>query len=150
MDQAGGGPVTLQPIGVVRNGVRAPRPDGWAAVESRLELAPAYAAGLRGLDGFSHVMVVCWLHLVPDALRTVAVEPPAPGLPAVGVFAARTQRRPNPLGLTVAAVVKVEEGALTVRGLDAVDGTPVLDLRPYLPPYDSVPDARMPAWVWGG
>ena len=64
-----------------------------------------------------------------------------------GVLATRSQRRPNPIGVSVVAVVQRRKGVLRVQGLDAIDGTPVLDIKPYLPPYDSVPDARMPDWV---
>lgn len=142
--------LTLHPIGVVRNAVATPRPDGWAQVESRIEVAEAYRAGLAGLEGFSHVIVVCWLHLVPPELRTGDAEPLGPGLPAVGAFATRRQTRPNPLGVSVVPLVRVTGDALVVRGLDGVDGTPVLDIKPYLPPYDSVANARVPEWVWGG
>ncbi len=140
--------IHLTPIGFVHNSVETPRPDGWSNVESRIELLPEYAAGLLALDGFSHVTVVCWLHLVPPELRTAGQEPVAPGRPPAGTFATRSQRRPNPLGVAVVALVNVEGATLTVRGLDAIDGTPVLDLRPYLPPYDALPNARMPRWVW--
>jgi tRNA-Thr(GGU) m(6)t(6)A37 methyltransferase TsaA len=142
-------PITLNPIGAVHNVVTTPRPDGWAGVESRIEVGEAYRAGLAGLEGFSHIIVVYWLHLVPPELRTADTEPAGPGLPAVGAFATRRQTRPNPLGVSVVPLLRVTDGALVVRGLDAVDGTPVLDIKPYLPPYDSVTGARMPEWVWG-
>lgn len=142
-------PITLHPIGVVRNAMATPRPDGWAQVESRIEVAEAHREGLAGLEGFSHVIVVCWLHLAPPELRKAGAEPAGPGLPAVGAFASRRQTRPNPLGVSVVPLVRVTDGELVVRGLDAVDGTPVLDIKPYLPPYDSVANARMPNWVWG-
>jgi tRNA (Thr-GGU) A37 N-methylase len=88
---------------------------------------------------------------VPEAARkAVALGPGwAPGMPAVGVFATRTQFRPNPLGVTVVELMKIDGNALTVVGLDALNGTPVLDIRPYLPPYDAYPDASLPPWVYG-
>ncbi len=140
--------IHLHPIGYVHNGVQTPRPDGWAAIGSRIELLAEYAPGLLALDGFSHVTVVCWLHLVPPDLRTVTQDPVAPGRPPAGTFATRSQRRPNPLGVSVVHLVKVAGATVTVRGLDAIDGTPVLDLRPYLPPFDAPANARMPRWVW--
>lgn len=145
----GDGVPDVRPIGWVRNAVSDPQPHGWERVESRIELLPEYAPGLLGLDGFSHVLVVCWLHLVPAELRQVGQEPVAPKLPVVGTFATRSQRRPNPLGVSAVPLVRVADGTLTVRGLDAVDGTLVLDIKPYLPPYDSHPKAGMPRWVWG-
>jgi len=142
-------PINLHPIGAVRNAIGTPRPYGWMQVESRIEIAEAYGEGLVGIEGFSHVIVVCWLHMVPPDLRTPATEPVGPGEPAVGAFASRRQARPNPLGVSVVPLVRLDSDALVVRGLDAVNGTPVLDIKPYLPPYDSVPNARMPEWVWG-
>lgn len=138
----------LRPIGYVRNAVGEPQPHGWEALDSRLELLPEFATGLLGLEGFSHVIVVCWLHRVPDDLRTVEQAPVAPGLPVVGTFATRSQKRPNPLAVSVVEVGAVDGSGLTVRGLDAIDGTPVVDIKPYLPPYDSRPKARLPKWVW--
>jgi tRNA-Thr(GGU) m(6)t(6)A37 methyltransferase TsaA len=141
--------IVLYPIGVVRNQVTAPRPEGWRQVESRLVLTSEATPGLQGIEGFSHVIVVCWLHMVPQERRGAQPEPAGPGLPPVGPFASRRQSRPNPLGVAVVSLVRAEAGAIVVRGLDAIDGTPVLDIKPYLPPYDSVPQARMPRWVWG-
>jgi tRNA-Thr(GGU) m(6)t(6)A37 methyltransferase TsaA len=140
----------LRPIGVVRNGVARPRPDGWEAVESRLVIAPQHTAGLRGIEGFSHVIVLAWLHLALDAREAVAIHPGGdPRLPLTGVFALRVAGRPNPIGVSIVPLLRVEGSELLVRGLDAVDGTPLLDLKPYLPPYDSVPGALLPGWASG-
>ncbi len=140
----------LRPIGVVRNGVARPRPDGWEAVASRLVIGPEHAAGLRGIEGFSHIVVLTWLHLALDAREAVAIHPGGDTrLPLTGVFALRVAGRPNPIGVSVVPLLRVEDNVLLVRGLDAVDGTPLLDLKPYLPPYDSVPGALLPGWASG-
>ncbi|MBI2887843.1 MAG: tRNA (N6-threonylcarbamoyladenosine(37)-N6)-methyltransferase TrmO [Chloroflexi bacterium] len=148
--QGEGDTYCLRPIGLVRNGVPDPQPHGWEAVESELRLDPALAPALEGLAGFSHVIVLFWMHRVPQELRKGGQYHPGgrTDLPLVGVFATRTQLRPNPLGLAVVSLLGVDGPVLRVRGLDATDGTPVLDIKPYLPPYDAPPGVRMPAWVW--
>lgn len=136
----------LRPIGTVRNAVGEPRPHGWESVESRIELRPEHVAGLDGIDGFSHLIVLFWLHLIPEDKRTAG---PQEDWPAAATFATRTPLRPNPIGMSVVEFLERQDGVLRVRGLDAIDGTPVLDIKPYLPPYDARPDAKMPDWVNG-
>jgi tRNA (adenine37-N6)-methyltransferase len=102
---------------------------------------------LEGISGFSHVFVLFWLHEITSKEReTLKVHPRGRrDLPLLGVFATRTNLRPNPIGLTLCELVKVEGNVLTVRGLDAFDGTPVLDLKPY-DSWDCAANARMPDW----
>jgi len=142
----------IRPIGTVQNGIRRPRSTGWHNVESVIAIDPIYQQGLTGIDGFSHLIVVTWLHLAATERRdTLALHPGGDTrLPLLGVFALRVAARPNPIGVTVVRLLRVEGGALSVRGLDAVDGTPVLDLKPYLPPYDSEPAALLPGWALSG
>jgi|DewCreStandDraft_2_1066082.scaffolds.fasta_scaffold00774_16 tRNA-Thr(GGU) m(6)t(6)A37 methyltransferase TsaA len=142
--------VTLVPIGVVRNRVSEPMPEGWEAVESRIVLRPELAPALLGLGDYSHIYVLFWLHRIPPHLRGTRLQlhpRDRQDLPLQGMFATRTQLRPNPVGLTVTRLLSVRGNVLRVLGLDAINGTPVLDLKPYVPYYDAVPDARQPAWV---
>jgi len=144
-------PVSLEPIGVVRSPVRRPRPHGWEGVEARIVLRPELAPALLGLEGFSHVFVLFFMHQVPPEMRGARLQLHPQGredLPLQGLFATRSQLRPNPIGLTACTLLQVRGNVLWVRGLDAIDGTPVLDIKPYLPPYDALPTARMPPWVW--
>lgn len=143
--------IVLAPIGWVRNEVKQPRPHGWQAVESDIELLPEHATGLEAIDAFTHIIVLFWLHRIPPGERKAEQLYPGPrlGLPLVGTFATREQRRPNPIGVAVVPLLSKHDATLHVRGLDAIDGTPVLDIKPYLPPFDAPPDARMPSWVWG-
>ncbi len=146
-------PVALTPIGVVRSPVRRPRPYGWERVEARIVLRPDLAPALLGLEGFSHIYVLFFMHQVPPKERGSRLQLHPQGredLPLQGVLATRSQLRPNPIGLTVCPLLRVRGNVVWVRGLDAVDGTPVLDIKPYLPPYDAVPQAAMPPWVWEG
>jgi tRNA-Thr(GGU) m(6)t(6)A37 methyltransferase TsaA len=105
------------------------------------------AEALEGIDGFSHLFVLFWLHKTPAKERkTLKVHPRGRrNLPLLGIFATRTMLRPNPIGLTVVELVKVKGNALTVRGLDAFDGTPVLDIKPF-DSRDNVANAKVPKW----
>jgi tRNA-Thr(GGU) m(6)t(6)A37 methyltransferase TsaA len=135
--------VVLQAIGYVRNDVVKPRPRGWERVESTIEVAPDRAPLLEGLDRYSHVIVVCYLDLAaaapekPDRLTLASGR-------EYGLLATRSQLRPNHLGVSAVPLLGMEGTAVRVRGLDAIDGTPVLDIKPYLPEYDAIPDARIP------
>jgi tRNA-Thr(GGU) m(6)t(6)A37 methyltransferase TsaA len=122
--------ITLKAIGHVENIVDEPlSPDEIRAVESRIVLDPKLIDGLLGLEPGNRVMVIfyfhrsegydLWQHPRGDATR-----------PRRGVFALRTPRRPNPIGVTVADLVAIEGNVLRVQGLDAINGTPVLDLKP--------------------
>lgn len=142
--------LTLRPIGMVRNSVKEPRPDGWEAVVSRIILRPGLAEAVIGLDGYSHLLVLFWLHLVPardESSKTVVPLAGDAGISCQGVLATRSQQRPNPIGTTVVYQLSSKGNILRVRGLDAIDGTPVLDVKPYIPFYDSVESARLPRWA---
>ena len=140
-------PIVYRAIGVVRNRIRESRADGWEDVRSDIILAEELADALDGLDGFSHVIVVFHIDRVPEADRRLNVPLRGVGTPSKGVLATRSQLRPNPIGVAVVPVLHRRKHVLRVKGLDALDGTPVLDLKPYLPLYDSVPDARLPDWA---
>ena len=137
-------PVSYHAIGVVRNRRREPQPDGWEDVKSDIVLREDVREALDSLEGFSHVIVVFHMHEVPPAEARARVPV---GAAERGVLATRSQLRPNPIGVAVVPLVHRRENVLRVRGLDAIDRTPVLDVKPYLPPYDSVPDARLPDWA---
>jgi tRNA-Thr(GGU) m(6)t(6)A37 methyltransferase TsaA len=140
---------TVRPIGLVHNDRTELGPDGWLALPSRIVLFDEFRAGLDAISGFSHIIVLTWLDRVPDAeRRAIALRPEGDRYPgAVGIFALRVPARPNPIGVTVVPLLAREGTVLHVRGLDAVDGTPVLDVKPYLPRYDSVPEASLPDWA---
>jgi tRNA-Thr(GGU) m(6)t(6)A37 methyltransferase TsaA len=140
--------VTLQIIATVKNGRTSAADADWGAVESAIEMKPEFAAGLEGLDGFSHALILFYMHLDPDREPPALVRRPRgrADMPLLGVFAQRGRMRPNPVGITAVEIVRVEPGRLIVRGLDAVDGTPVLDLKPYAPPFDCIEHASVPEW----
>ena len=140
----------VHPIGTVKCAVNEMSQGNWASVESEIRLDPEYAPGLQGLEGFSHVLVIFFLDRAQDFdLKTQLLRRPRgmDDLQAVGVFAQRTKYRPNPIGITAVELLGIDGNVVRVRGLDALDGTPVLDLKPYMPPFDRVDDVTMPPWV---
>jgi tRNA (adenine37-N6)-methyltransferase len=144
------GDVTLRPIGVVRNKVKEPMPDGWADVESRIIIRPELEPMLLNLGEYSHVIVVFWPHKVPDEVRgsKPQLHPrDDEKYPLMGILATRSQIRPNPVLTTPVRLLEVKGAILRVRGLDAIHGTPVLDVKPYLPHHDAIADAKVPGWV---
>ena len=142
--------ITFNPIGVVRNDVNKMSTGNWADAESRIELDPELAPGLQGLADFSHVVVVFHLDRIPpfDKAKQLLRQPRGmEHLAPVGVFAQRTKFRPNPIGVTPARLVSIKGNVLTVAGLDAMDGTPVLDIKPFIPEFDSVENSKQADWV---
>ena len=143
--------VRFRPIGVVRSPFSdldgMPLQSVAAAdVEGRIEIRPDLAPGLRDLDGFSHIHVVTFLHRSrPDDLVVVPYLDDTPR----GVLATRSPRHPNPIGLTVMRLVAVAGATLEVAGVDLLDGTPVLDVKPYVPAFDVV-DADRTGWLAHG
>ena len=140
----------VRAIGAVRCAVTEMSQGGWAKVESTIHLDPELAGGLQGLTGFSHVLVVFFLDRAQgfDAVKQLLRRPRGrEDMQEVGVFAQRTKFRPNPLGITAVELLGIAGNVLTVRGLDALDGTPVLDIKPYMPPFDRMENVKMPPWV---
>jgi tRNA-Thr(GGU) m(6)t(6)A37 methyltransferase TsaA len=142
-------PVTLRAVAVVRNGVREPRMGGWQDVRSDIIVRQDLEPALDGIDSYSHLIVLFYMQQVPEQEKErTHVHPRGdPRYPLQGVLATRSPRRPNPIGMAVVPLIKRRRNILRVKGLDALDGTPVLDLKPYLPDHDSVPDARLPEWA---
>ena len=104
---------------------------------------------LDGLDEFSHLIVLYWMHqLTPGRELSLKVHPMGKlELPLVGRFATRSPSRPNPVGQATVKLLERRGNILKVRGLDATNGTPVIDIKPYLPGYDSASDAKVPPWM---
>ena len=103
-----------------------------------------YRPGLAGLAGSSHLVILTWLQHAP---RNLIIQKPRHAAEAKGVFALRTPARPNPVGLHIAGIVSIdiEAGVIELDAIDVLDGTPVIDLKPYFPSVDSFPDAVRPA-----
>jgi tRNA-Thr(GGU) m(6)t(6)A37 methyltransferase TsaA len=125
---------TLRPIGFARTPYNETKqiPKGFGAkheAEGVIEIEPDFEAGLKDIDGFSHLFVI-WIFHRSDGFDLVGT-PPIDNKPH-GVFATRSPRRPNPIGLTVVELLRRDGGKLHVRGVDMLDATPILDIKPYL------------------
>ncbi|MCB9797350.1 MAG: tRNA (N6-threonylcarbamoyladenosine(37)-N6)-methyltransferase TrmO [Alphaproteobacteria bacterium] len=142
--------LTLTPIGRVRSPFTerhgTPRQAGEAGGRGQLVLDPERVplAALSDLEGIERLWVLSWLHLNGPGWPA-RVRPPRGG-PKRGLFATRAPHRPNPLGLSVVRLLGVEGHVLEVDGLDLIDGTPILDLKPYVPFADAFPDSAV-GWV---
>ncbi|MCB9593315.1 MAG: tRNA (N6-threonylcarbamoyladenosine(37)-N6)-methyltransferase TrmO [Sandaracinaceae bacterium] len=141
-------PLPVHPIGVVRSPfsrkVDAPRqPRAAEGVEGRIELDPSLAHAVEDLDGFEHVWVLAWMDRV-ETFRP-KVHPPRSETKR-GVLATRSPHRPNPIALSVMRLLRVEGTVLFVSGVDLLDGTPVLDVKPYIPWTDAIPRSRV-GWL---
>lgn len=143
--------LSVEPIGFVRNGERDAARQDWRGVRSRIELRADLEGALLGLADYSHVMVLGWLHEIPDELRNRVQAYPSGDtrLPIQGALALRGGARPNPVSMTVCRLRKVEGATLEVEDLDLIDGTPVIDVKPYVAFYDAVPKASIPKWARG-
>ncbi len=140
-------PFSFAPIGKVRTDVPdADIPRRRRELVSRVEIDPRYVDGLVGIEAYSQIIVLFWMDRTPES-DTLLVQPRGERtIDPVGVFAQRGRNRPNPIGLAVVDLIDCRDGVLTVRRLDAYDGTPVIDLKPY-DSYDVFPNPRMPAWL---
>jgi tRNA-Thr(GGU) m(6)t(6)A37 methyltransferase TsaA len=139
----------LKAIGIVRNGVKQPIRHGWSEVVSNIVIDSHLAEALDGLDQFSHLIVLYWMHqLNPRRKLPLKVHPMGKAeLPLMGRFATRSPSRPNPVGQATVRLLERRGNILKVKGLDAIDGTPVIDIKPYIPGYDSATDAKAPRWT---
>jgi tRNA (adenine37-N6)-methyltransferase len=139
----------LRPIGVVKSPVKEAVDKDWGDVISEIRLEPEYAGGLTGLEDFSHIQVVFFMHQATWNPAADLIRRPRgrADMPLVGIFAQRARHRPNPIGLTTVALVGVKNNVLAVRGLDAIDGTPVLDIKPYNPGFDTREEVKVPEWM---
>jgi len=141
--------IGLRPIGVVANaGDDVGRVD-WSRERSEIHLDARYVDALLGLGDYSHILVIAWLDRIPEELRGRLRAYPSgeERYPVQGAFALRGGARPNPLSVTVCRLLRVDGTRLRVEGLDLVDRTPVLDIKPYIAHYDSVPQATLPRWA---
>ncbi|MGB9854760.1 MAG: tRNA (N6-threonylcarbamoyladenosine(37)-N6)-methyltransferase TrmO [Candidatus Bathyarchaeales archaeon] len=117
---------------------------------AKIRVFPEFCSGLKGIEGFSHLIILYWIHLRDSEAerRTLLVFPRRHKVNVkTGVFACRSPSRPNPIGLCVVELVEVKNCVLTVRGLDAFEGSPIVDIKPYIPRIDSFPEARVPDWM---
>ena len=140
------GKICLNPIGFVKTEAVGDEVKDKSKV-SKIILNDELVQALEGLSEFSHLFVIFFMSQIPEDKRMILKVHPRGrmDMPLLGVFATRTNLRPNPIGLTLVELLKVEGNTLTVRGLDAFDGTQILDLKPF-DSWDTAKNARVPDW----
>jgi tRNA (adenine37-N6)-methyltransferase len=142
--------ITLHPIGTVSCARTDTRDDDWGLVESTISLDPERFSPdvLLGLDAFSHIEVVYFFHLVREEQIHLGARHPRgrTDWPLTGIFAQRAKARPNRLGISRCALLEVDGLILRVRGLDAIDGSPVIDIKPYFNEFGPRGQVVQPAW----
>lgn len=140
--------MTITPIGIIHSPFTDIKnmpiqPAGAADVEGTVVIDEEYTAGLNDLDSFSHIYLLYHFH---KTTRTALTVKPFFDTVERGVFATRAPLRPNHIGMSIVRLVKREKNVLTVRGCDILDGTPLLDIKPYAPQFDCYPDATS-GWI---
>ena len=138
-------PVMVQPIGYVKNSLGRRPYNKWRDTESELIINEEYREALNRLDEFSHIEVIFYLHEVDKEFRTRIHPTGNLEYPLMGAFATRTPNRPSRIALTTCKLLSVEGNILRVKGLDAYDGSPVLDIKPYSGKH--VENLKVPQWI---
>ena len=139
--------MNLKAIGIVRNEIKEPMHQDSGDIVSEIIIDSSLTEALDDLDKFSHIIILYWIHRSRGP-SPVKVHPRGNKDRALmGVFATRSPSRPNPIGKSTVRLLERKGNILKVRGLDAIDGSPVLDIKPYIPGYDSVDDCRAPSWM---
>jgi tRNA-Thr(GGU) m(6)t(6)A37 methyltransferase TsaA len=139
--------INLKAIGVVRSEIKESTRRDCDDLVSEIVIDRSLTEALDNLEEFSHIIVIYWIHRSrrPSPRKVHPRGNPQHAL--MGVFATRSPSRPNPIGKATVRLLQRRGNVLKVRGLDAIDGSPVLDIKPYIPGYDSVDDARAPSWM---
>lgn len=142
--------IEVKPIGFVRNVRQTPEDDGWGDISSEILLADDWGEdALSEIESFSHIEVIYYFHLVDERKIETGARHPRnnPVWPKVGILAQRGKNRPNRLGATIAKLLRREGRTLFVVGLDAIDGTPVLDIKPVMREFLPQEEIKQPAWA---
>ncbi len=140
--------IRYRPIGVVRSPFKdiagmPIQPAGAAGIQGTVEVWPEFVEGLKDLEGFSHIILLYHFHQVQEVRLTVV---PFMDSEPHGVFATRAPKRPNPIGLSVVRLIRVDRNVLHIENVDILDGTPLLDIKPYVPEFDPLPVERV-GWL---
>jgi tRNA-Thr(GGU) m(6)t(6)A37 methyltransferase TsaA len=130
--------IIYTPIGIIHSPFKTPdgtpiQPAAAKNIEGTIEIYSEYQVGLQDLDGFSHIIVLFHCHLIKDYNLKVT---PYLDNHEHGVFATRAPVRPNPIGMSIVNLIKIEKEILFIKGVDIIDGTPLLDIKPYVPEFD--------------
>lgn len=138
--------ITLTAIGVVKNNIKKPRFGSFKNEVSEIILKEKFTDALKGIEDYSHLIIVFWMDKVKD--KVITHRPQGnPDVPIVGIFSCRCPQRPNPVAVTTVKLLSRQGNKLKVKGLDILNGTPIIDIKPYWPVYDEVKGVKIPKWV---
>ena len=142
--------ISLNPIGYVSNEIENRKDTTWGEDVSKIILEEEYSGGLKGLDDFSHAIIIYYLdkaHFERD--KHIQRKPQnREDMPLVGIFSQRGKDRPNQIGITAVQIMSLKNDTLIVKGLDAINSTPIIDIKPYYPMYDYKENATVPEWAY--
>ncbi|MEH7463478.1 tRNA (N6-threonylcarbamoyladenosine(37)-N6)-methyltransferase TrmO [Bacillus thuringiensis] len=140
--------INMRSIGEVASIIDEKVYEQWGEVVSTIIIHPKYKDGLVGLEEYSHAIVIFFMDQFKEKTQSWIRKPRGiEALDAKGCFAQRTKYRPNPIGISTVEIVSIEDNVMIVKGLDANNKTPVLDVKPYISEFDSREDTRSPIWM---
>lgn len=138
--------IKLKTIGFVKNQEKQHFGD-WSKIVTDLVIDQKYKDALKGLEDYSHLIVVYWMHKVKTCDIRHVPQGKINEVPEVGIFACRCPQRPNPIGISTVEILGIKDSIITVKGLDTIENTPILDIKPYTPQYDAASNVKTPDWV---
>lgn len=138
--------VTLKQIGSARNQEKK-HFGGWRNVVTDILINNEYEDALKGLEDYSHLIVIFWMNEVKTCDIRHVPQGRVGEVPEVGIFACRCPQRPNPIGISTVQLLSIKRNIVTVKGLDVINNTPILDIKPYTPQYDAASGVKVPDWV---
>ncbi len=138
--------IYLKPIGFVKNNIKKSKFGNFTHEISEIIVDKKFTKALDGIEDYSHIIIVYWMNQIKDYVITHRPQG-NPKVPVVGIFACRCPQRPNPIAITTVKLKGHKGNKIKVKGLDILDGTPIIDIKPYWPQYDKVEDGKIPDWV---
>lgn len=138
--------INIKPIGFVKNSEKQAHFGRWRNVVSEIAIDKKLAEALDGIEDYSHIIVIYWM----DKVKHKVIKHHPQGredVPLVGILACRCPGRPNPIGISTVKLLGRRGNVLKVKGLDVIDGTPIIDIKPFTPQYDVAQNPRVPNWV---
>jgi tRNA-Thr(GGU) m(6)t(6)A37 methyltransferase TsaA len=138
--------IIFKPVGVAKNSENKSRFGSFKDVITEIIVDEKFTDALNGIEDYSHVIIVYWMDKIKDYVITHRPQG-NPEVPIIGIFSCRCPPRPNPIANTTVELLEHNGNRIKVKGLDILDGTPIIDIKPYWPVYDNVKDAKIPDWV---
>lgn len=141
--------ISFKPIGIIRSPFKNKKdmpiqPTGAKAAPGEIHIYPDYTAGIKDLDGFSHIILLYFFHKAENTSLTVI---PYLDTSPRGVFATRSPARPNPIGLSIVEIIEIKNNIIYIKRIDVLDETPILDIKPYIPDVDSPTEPIRTGWL---